>query len=186
MKKSILVTLLATFCVLGYQAGLVPAAAAGGATIAPLDSAWDSTTPLATPLGKVIYNVPNNRNKMNLTYILQGGAANASYNVGFDISGLCSLASFPEDPPSTFGGVARTHCGTWTRCGLTNTAGVYQVGTLRTDEFGDGDLHINLLDLPSDTYEVVFWVALGVGSTNPVGSTACFGDAASYETVTIP
>lgn len=92
----------------------------------------------------------------------------------------------PDNPPTTFGGAARLYCDTWTRCGMTNTAGVYAIGTLRTDELGDGDLHINLLDLPSGTYRVVFWVSHGVGTLSPVASTVCFGDANNYETVTIP
>jgi len=187
MRKTVLVLLLATFCVLGYQAGLVPAVAAGGATITALDSAWTSATPLATPLGKVIYNVPNNRNKMNLTYILQGGAANQDYTVGFDIEGSC-FVSDPENPPGTFGGVTRRYCNTYGPsgyCGI-DTVGVYLVGTLHTDEYGDGDFHINLPDLPSATYHVVFWVSRGAGTASPVASTACFGDTGNYETVVVP
>ncbi len=185
MKRLVFVMLLATSFVLSYQPLLVPEVAAGGATIAALDSAWNSQTPLATPLGKVIYNIPNNRKKMNLTYILQGAVPNESYNVGFNMSGSC-LVGEPDSPPTTFGGLARILCGTWQRCGLTNTAGIYQVGTLRTDELGDGDLHINLRDLPSGDHRVVFWVSQGTGTLNPVASTVCFGDKFNYETIAIP
>lgn len=185
MKKTMFAMLLATFFLLAYQSLLVPEVAAGGATIAALDSAWNSQTPLATPLGKVIYNIPNNRKKMNLTYILHGAVHNESYNVGFNMSGSCSLSE-PESPPTTFGGLPRFGCGTWTRCTLTNTAGIYQVGTLRTDELGDGALHITLRDLPFGNHRVVFWVSEGADPLSPVASTVCFGDKFNYETIAIP
>lgn len=188
MRKALFVTLLAALCVLAYQQAFVPAAvAAGGASIAQLDSAWGNPTPLATPLGKVIYNVPNHRGKINLTYILQAANPNTDYTVGFDIEGLC-LATAPEDPPSSFGGVTRKYCNTYgpsPYCGQ-DTVGVYLVGTMHTDEYGDGDFHINLPDIPSASYNTVFWVSQGAGTASPVASTACFGDKGSYETIVVP
>ena len=198
MKKSILVMLLATFCVLAYQVGLVPAAAADGATIAPLDSNWSAAAgPLATPLGKVIYNVPDNRNKMNLTYILQGANPNTDYTVGFNIGKSQTPDCSGADTPSTFG-VSRgsVPCPTGSFGGWPDTEALYQVGTLTTDAYGDGDLHINLKGLPSGTFKLLFWVVpctpptvcgfvpqagtgswAGGGSVNPV---------LDFETITIP
>lgn len=158
-------------------------------TIVPLDSQWHSPTPLATPLGSVVYDIAKKTKRKNyLAYILEGAQPNTDYNVGFNIqSGTADGSCLGL--PLTFGGVPRASVPCFTEqggcSGVVSDEALYQVGTLSTDANGDGDLKINLMELQPGTYQVVFWVSPGVGTLGPSAATACRSEVWNYETITI-
>jgi len=157
VKRLLIAALVVTLglLVLSTERMNIPSAYAAGAVQSFLDSSWSATDgALAQPLGKVVYNVPDKRNKMPVTYILQGANPNTNYTVGFNIH---SESVDCSGTPPVFG-VPRSLCPSGTVGGIFDTEALYQVGTLSTDTEGDGSLHINLLGLPSGTYNVLFWV----------------------------
>lgn len=120
-----------------------------GATSMPLAYQWFSGT-VTPPVGKVIFNMPNNHNKLLVTVILQGIQQlpnPATYSVGFDIFGAC---------PNPFGPIAFD--GSLSFCQSQYPVGIYYMGTITTDEFGDGSFHMNLNDLPTGSYNLIFWI----------------------------
>ena len=175
---------------------IVPKVAAQGATQALLDSNWDELFDsngdglfglLAQPLGKVIYVQPDNRNKLLVTFILQGANPSTDYTVGFSIF----PPPFPPNCLSTFG-VPLYLCPSGFFGGYDASSGGYIVGKLTTDQDGDGSRHVNLKNLPSGTYKVLFWVVpcfpstpCGVYSDVPQASTGSAGFG-PFEMITIP
>ena len=163
-----------------------------GAIQLELDSAWDANCAdsenLEDSLGKVIFNQPSGKKKKKgqVTFILQDATPSIIYTVGFNI-----FVATCEDAPATFG-VNRTLCATGTVGCLTAIAGVYVVGTLTTDEDGDGSLHINLNNLPSGMFDLVFWAIPCAFPTDPncggvpQAATAAWGEADEFFKVTIP
>jgi len=163
-----------------------------GAIQLELDSAWDANCAnsenLDESLGKVIFNQPSGKKqkKGQVTFILQDATPNTTYTVGFNI-----FVATCEDAPATFG-VNRTLCASGTVGCQTATAGVYVVGTLTTDSDGDGSLHVNLTNLPSGMYNLVFWAIPCAFPTDPNCSgvpqagTAAWGESDEFFKVTIP
>lgn len=163
-----------------------------GAIQLELDSAWDanceSSENLDESLGKVIFNQPSGKKqkKGQVTFILQDATPNTTYTVGFNI-----FVETCDDAPTTFG-VNRTLCASGTVGCQTATAGVYVVGTLTTDADGDGSLHVNLTNLPSGMYNLVFWAIPCAFPTDPNCSgfpqagTAAWGETDEFFKVTIP
>lgn len=167
MKKLALFALIALL-------SACPAAFAGSNQL-ELNANWfsDGTT---RDLGKVIYNQPAGKNKIDLTYILQNAAPNTTYTVGFDIVvPACTV------PPLTFG-VAQWGCqGNY---GNTITA-IFIAGTATTDSDGDGSFHINLLNLPPGDYPITFWVSPGEGTLNPSAATTSLYNSADLPSIHI-
>jgi hypothetical protein len=173
-----------------FQIGI---AASNSNPIAKLDSNWDyffdSTGdglfgPLARPLGEVIYVQPPGQNALGVTFTLQGASPSTNYTVGIDIFGPAPCGS----SPATFG-VPRLVCADGTVGGVTASAGGYSVGTLTSDTNGNGSLHVNLPNLPSGSYSVLFWAVpcsppSACGSI-PQVSTGSWG-VGPFEVITIP
>jgi hypothetical protein len=194
MRRTLFLTLVAALLVVTYAGLEAPKAQAAGAAIVGLDYPWSCSSsgcgPLATPLGKVIYNVPNNNAMINLTYIVQGAKPSTDYSVGFDIQvpGYCPG---PGTVWPSFGSISAHNC--WNPSGGTGYGlYVYVVpGTLTTDADGDGALHIDLKDLTPGTYNIDFWVsptpASGTTAYYPVAATSTLSPGGGdYQTVVIP
>lgn len=179
MKKKIAI-LIAITIVLSFCIFFSSAAWAGGATQEALAYKWNfNDGMLQDPLGKVIYVQPGDRDKLNVTWILQGAQASTNYLVGFNL--------FMADAPQVFG-VVKTGQATGT-VGVYDTAGYYIVGSVETDSDGDGSLHVNLKNLPANCYDIVFWIIPQPGSLYPEAATMYWGGPAlelNWEEVCIP
>jgi hypothetical protein len=180
MKKLAIITAAAvlTFAAAGQ-------AQAAGATQEALAFAWDSAIGAVAPIGKVIWVQPANRNKVNVTFVLQGAEPDTTYTVGFDIFTVDTTVPL-SDAPDTFGvpqwPVVPEVCGTVT---VFDCAGIYVLGTVDTDIDGDGSLHMNLKNLPSGTYDLVFWVGDPCCAAKITG-TASWGAIPEATTIIIP
>jgi hypothetical protein len=183
MRK--LVTLTAA-AALAFGFAATNQAQAAGASQEALAYSWDSTVGAVTPIGKVIWVQPANRNKVNVTFVIQGANPDTSYTVGFDIFTVDTTVPL-ADAPDTFGvpqwPVVPEICGSVG--GVSDCAGIYILGTVDTDIDGDGSLHINLKNLPAGTYDLVFWVGDPCCASQLTG-TASWGAIPAPITVAIP
>jgi hypothetical protein len=155
------------------------AAFAGGADQLSLGMAWEGGPLAGGPMGKVIYNVPADRQKLNLTFIVTGGAKNAQYQVGFDM--ICAQVDC-ADMPLLFGvpqwGYMYPNHGVPTR--------IFVLGTLTTDADGDGSVHFNLTNLPKGTFPMVYWVGLlPAGVLAPSAATSTLMEPLNAERLTL-
>jgi len=158
-----------------------------GAIQASLNSNWGGGPLLGGPIGKVVLNLPATRQKLNLTYILQGALPSATYAVGFDI--VCAnpfdLTSCPAigNPPGTPGDPFGTP-----QNSLSGNYGIdiriYPLSTVTTDVDGDGSVHFNLGGLPPGSYKVTFWVSLFGNPLSPVAATSPYASG-PYVTVDV-
>lgn len=151
----------------------------------PLAYAWaypstGSPVSLASPVGKVVVNVPNGHNRLLVTVILQGASASTTYAAGFNIFGTSCPSSFgvPID-------ICQSISGSWG-----GNIAIYPMGAFTTDENGDGSFHINLNDLPAGTYSnIIFWVIPcsppGSCGYTPTASTGSWG-VGPWVAITIP
>lgn len=151
--------LLCSTVVFGLLAiSIMPALASNtnpnGAQQILLDHSWGyplNSGALIPSVGKVVYNVPNHQHKLLVTMILRDAQQTTTYTVGLNIFGAC---------PTPFGGAVQDYCqhGYVSDNNPTGDIGIYRFGTITTDVFGQGSLHVNLNDLPSDTFQLVFWI----------------------------
>jgi hypothetical protein len=140
-----------------------------GAIQAPLNSTWANGPLPGGSVGKVVLNLPATRQKLNLTYILQGATPSMTYAVGFDI--VCMNPLDPSSCPAigtSFGTPQNSLSNTYNGVAVR----IYPLGMMTTDVDGDGSVHFNLGGLPTGSYKLTFWVSLFSDTFNPVAATA--------------
>jgi hypothetical protein len=156
---------LALFALIALSAA--PAAFAAGSNQLELNQSWFIANTPVQDLGKVIYNQPAGKNKVDLTYILQNAAPNTTYTVGYDIAfygGACPAT------PLIFGVAPVIPCLPGNQGGTTTA--IYVAGSVSTDSDGDASFHTNLLNLPKGDYRITFWVSPGENTLNPTATTS--------------
>jgi hypothetical protein len=172
MKRFTVISLL------GIVSGLLMFADTGAIQVS-LGSTW-RFGPLLAPMGMVVLNTTATRQKMPLTYILQNAAPNATYAVGFDIVCPVGGGSCP-DIGAPFGAPQDSHSGIHEGVDLR----IYLLGTVTTDVDGDGSVHFNLLNLPTGSYQITFWVSRAGDPLTPVAATSRFLSG-PHVTVNVP
>jgi hypothetical protein len=151
LRKTALVAvwLLSIVFVIEPTADASPASAAHSAALTP---GWDVFSDPLTK-GKVVWNVPDRKRRLNVTFILDGALPSHEYTVGAHF--------FNAGTDANFG--AGKHVGASagdTRDGVTAAVDAWDFGVLVTDSGGDGAAHFRLIPNPG-TYHVQFTVRIG-------------------------
>ena len=135
---------------------------------------------------KLIWVQPGSQDKLMIHYMLHGATPNRMYQVGIH---LLNFACVP-----TFGQIAQppVHvCGPATRQGATEEIEPFELGVVATDAQGNGMLTVDIDQIASGTYELVFDVRVGVGCLQG-GYQNCDvifqapGPFGNFVTVTVP
>jgi hypothetical protein len=135
---------------------------------------------------KLIWVQPGSQDKLMIHYMLHGATPNRMYQVGIH---LLNFACVP-----TFGQIAQppVHvCGPATRQGATEEIEPFELGVVATDAQGNGMLTVDIEQIASGTYELVFDVRVGVGCLQG-GFQNCDvifqapGPFGNFATVTVP
>ena len=114
---------------------------------------WDRhDVPLDFRHSFVRFNQPDGTKSLIVTYHLQTAQPNWIYRVGFHLfpAGSC---------PTSFGDLTPFNCFVATREGETRLVSGYTLGTITTDEFGNGNLSASVKGITPGTYDLEFDVA---------------------------
>jgi hypothetical protein len=157
MRKRSIVFLLVTML------AIVPMIALGdSATKLAWMPGWDDQTqPLDYAHSFVKFGQSGN-GRLQITYHLQGALPNTTHSVGLHVFQCLTI----------FGQYLASPCGSFVRDGSTSFVSPVDLGTITTDQYGNGNLEVNVTGIIPGTYEIVFHTRL---STLPANTNACSG-----------